>query len=76
MNKIVTQGKALGIHFYMMTGGEPLVRKVDILKLCKAHPDCEFHAFTNGTLIDDDSAGRSAKWGTCHSPSPLKAGEK
>ena len=33
MDKIVTEGKKLGIHFYMMTGGEPLVRKADLLKL-------------------------------------------
>ena len=54
MDKIVTQGKALGVHTFMMTGGEPLVRKADILRLCRKHPDCEFHAFTNGTLIDED----------------------
>ena len=35
------------------TGGEPLVRKADIIKLCEKHYDCEFHAFTNGTLVDD-----------------------
>ena len=63
MNKIVTQGKALGIHFYMMTGGEPLVRKADILKLCHEHPDCEFHAFTNGTLIDEDFCKEVCKAG-------------
>ncbi len=54
MNKIVTEGKELGCHFYLMTGGEPLVRKHDIIRLCREHPDCEFHAFTNGTLIDED----------------------
>lgn len=53
MDRIVTQGKELGTYFYMMTGGEPLVRKADIIKLCEKHNDCEFHAFTNGTLIDE-----------------------
>ena len=47
------QGKELGIYFYMYTGGEPLVRKDDIIKLCKKHNDCAFHAFTNGTLVDE-----------------------
>ncbi|WP_312496906.1 radical SAM protein, partial [Anaerosporobacter sp.] len=37
----------------MYTGGEPLVRKDDIIKLCEKHKDCAFHAFTNGTLIDE-----------------------
>lgn len=54
MDSIVTQGKALGTHVYMMTGGEPLVRKDDIVKLCEKHNDCAFMIFTNGTLIDDD----------------------
>lgn len=53
MDSIITQGKELGIYFYMMTGGEPLVRKADIIRLCEKHRDCAFHAFTNGTLIDD-----------------------
>lgn len=54
MDSIVRQGKKLGIYFYMFTGGEPLVRKDDIIKLCRKHNDCEFHSFTNGTLINDE----------------------
>lgn len=53
MDSIITQGKELGIYFYMYTGGEPLVRKDDLIKLCEKHNDCAFHAFTNGTLVDD-----------------------
>lgn len=53
MDSIITQGKELGIYFYMMTGGEPLVRREDIIKLCEKHQDCAFHAFTNGTLVDE-----------------------
>ena len=52
LDSIVTQGKELGIYFYMMTGGEPLVRKADIIKLCEKHNDCAFHCYTNGTLVD------------------------
>lgn len=52
MDSIVTQGKALGTHVYMYTGGEPLIRKKDIIKICEAHPDCTFLAYTNATLID------------------------
>ncbi len=52
MDRIVTQGKELGIYFYMMTGGEPLVRKAGIIKLCEKHNECAFHCYTNGTLID------------------------
>ena len=53
MDKIVTQGKELGAHLYMMTGGEPLVRKKDILRLAEKHYDCEFALYTNSTLIDE-----------------------
>ena len=53
LDGIITQGKELGIYFYMYTGGEPLVRKADIIKLCEKHNDCAFHAFTNGTLVDE-----------------------
>lgn len=54
MDRIVTEGKELGTHFYMLTGGEPLVRKADILKLAEKHNDCAFNIFTNGTLIDEE----------------------
>ncbi|MDD3402848.1 MAG: radical SAM protein [Hespellia sp.] len=53
MDSIVTQGKALGTYMYIFTGGEPLVRKKDIIALCEKHSDCEFLSFTNGTLIDE-----------------------
>lgn len=52
MSNVVKQGKEIGIHFYMFTGGEPLVRKDDLIKLCEEHKDCQFLAFTNGTLVD------------------------
>ena len=31
MDKIITQGKELGVYLYMLTGGEPLVRKKETL---------------------------------------------
>ena len=53
MDDIIRQGKELGIYMYIYTGGEPLVRKKDIISLCEKHSDCIFLCFTNGTLIDD-----------------------
>lgn len=53
LDDIVRQGTELGTYIYLFTGGEPLVRKEDIIRLCDAHPDCVFSAFTNGTLIDE-----------------------
>ena len=54
IDSIVRQGKELGVYMYIYTGGEPLVRKKDLIRLCEMHPDCEFLCFTNGTLIDED----------------------
>ena len=54
MDKLVTEGEELGIHWYMCTGGEPMCRKNDLLKLAAAHQNSVFHLFTNGTLIDEE----------------------
>lgn len=54
IDSIICQGKELGTHIYIYTGGEPLVRKSDLIKLCENHPDCTFLCFTNSTLIDED----------------------
>ena len=53
IDSIIEQGKQLGVYLYIYTGGEPLVRKADIVRLCEKHDDCVFLAFTNGTLIDE-----------------------
>ena len=53
---IITQGKQLGVYIYIYTGGEPLVRRDDLIALCNKHSDCQFLCFTNATLIDEDFA--------------------
>ena len=54
MDRIITEGKEIGCYWYLYTGGEPLVKKDEIIKLCKKHNDCIFVAFTNATLIDEE----------------------
>lgn len=56
LEDIIRQGTALGAFMYIFSGGEPLVRKADIIRLCEAHPDCMFLAFNHGTLIDEKFA--------------------
>ena len=56
IDRIIRQGKELGVYMYIYTGGEPLVRKADLIRLCEKHSDCVFLCFTNGTLIDESFA--------------------
>ena len=53
IDSIIRQGKELDIYMYIYTGGEPLVRKADLIRLCEKHSDCIFLCFTNATLIDE-----------------------
>ena len=69
IDSIIQQGKELGIYMYIYTGGEPLVRKDDIIRLCEKHNDCVFLCFTNATLIDEEFRRRNAageKLRACH----------
>lgn len=56
IDDIIRQGKEIGVYMYIYTGGEPLVRKNDLIKLCEKHSDCVFLCFTNATLIDEEFA--------------------
>ena len=54
MDKIITQGKELGVYLYMLTGGEPLVKR-NIITLCaraaKVEGIREVAITTNGILL-------------------------
>ncbi len=63
IDSIITQGKELGIYMYIYTGGEPLVRKADLIRLCEKHDECVFLSFTNGTLIDESFADEMLRVG-------------
>ena len=63
IDDIIRQGKELGVYKYIYTGGEPLVRKKDLIRLCETHSDCQFLCFTNATLIDEAFAGEMLRVG-------------
>ncbi len=63
LDSIIRQGKQMGVYFYLFSGGEPLVRKDDIIRLCEKHNDCYFISFTNGTLIDEKFADEMLRVG-------------
>jgi MoaA/NifB/PqqE/SkfB family radical SAM enzyme len=62
MVRVVAEAKELGVHFVVISGGEPYTR-ADLLDLYEAHDDVYFLSFTNGTLIDDRTADRIAELG-------------
>jgi len=63
LDSIIFQAKELGVHMFIYSGGEPLVRKKDLITLCERHSDCVFSCFTNGTLIDEEFAGEMLRVG-------------
>jgi MoaA/NifB/PqqE/SkfB family radical SAM enzyme len=56
LQDIVSQAKELGCYIFVYSGGEPLMRKDDIITLCENNQDSIFLCFTNGTLIDEKFA--------------------
>jgi MoaA/NifB/PqqE/SkfB family radical SAM enzyme len=52
LNKIITDSKQHGSYFFGILGGEPLMYS-ELMNLFRAHPDCYFQLFTNGTLLNE-----------------------
>ncbi|MGN1344365.1 MAG: radical SAM protein, partial [Traorella sp.] len=76
IDHIIQQGKELGIYMYIYTGGEPLVRKKDLIKICEKHNDCVFLCFTNATLIDEEFADDMLRVGNFYPAISLEGFEK
>lgn len=66
-DKILTDAKeSWGANFFVISGGEPLMYKDDgktLLDIARAHNDCFFLMYTNGTLIDGTMAKKLASVG-------------
>ncbi len=60
IDQLFTDAKSSGVAFFVLTGGEPLMKK-GLMELCFSHPELLFLLFTNGTQIDDDMAKLIAK---------------
>lgn len=63
LDEILTDARKLGISDIVLSGGEPLMRRDDILRLCRKHNKLPFALFTNGTLINESFADEMAKLG-------------
>jgi MoaA/NifB/PqqE/SkfB family radical SAM enzyme len=53
LDSLLVEARKLGTLDILMTGGEPMVRKDEILRLAEKHRKLFFGLFTNGTLIDE-----------------------
>ncbi|MBE0653800.1 MAG: radical SAM protein [Bacteroidales bacterium] len=63
LDSILTEARKLGVMDILMSGGEPLMRKKDIIRLCEKHRKLTFGLFTNGTLIDETFADEMVRLG-------------
>lgn len=54
LDRILGEARDLGIYFIVYSGGEPLLRMQDLLVLARKYDDMSFHAYTNGTLVDEE----------------------
>ncbi len=57
MDRVLAEGKELGVHMVTLLGGEPLVYG-PLLNLLAKHHDVAFMLYTNATLVDEDLAHR------------------
>ncbi len=55
MDRIIGECKRAGSRFFGLLGGEPLLHQ-GLFAILKRHRDCYFQLFTNGTLIDAQTA--------------------
>ena len=55
VDRVITEAKEMGTHFFVISGGEPFVRD-DMLDIYEKHSDVAFMIYTNGTFINRDMA--------------------
>lgn len=53
----------MGIHYFVLAGGEPFIRKDLLEHVYAKYPDCQFLVYTNAVLIKDKVADRLAELG-------------
>ena len=67
LDRAISEAKELwGDRFFVISGGEPMLYRSDgrcLLDMVEKHSDCVFLMYTNGTLIDKETAVRMAGLG-------------
>ena len=56
LGSVIAEAAELGVSVIVIAGGEPLMRKDEILSIARAFPQVLFPLFTNALLIDNNSA--------------------
>lgn len=62
IDRIIQEGKELGIAFFTILGGEPFLRD-DMFSIYEKHSDVFFHVYTNGTLLNRQRVEKLANLG-------------
>jgi MoaA/NifB/PqqE/SkfB family radical SAM enzyme len=62
MDRIVKEGKEIGVAFFTILGGEPFLRD-DLFSLFEKHSDVYFQVFTNSTLLNEEVVKKLAEIG-------------
>lgn len=75
LDRIVSEAKEMGIHFFTISGGEPFARE-DLLDLYEKHTDCVFMVYTNGTLLTEKAISRLVTSGNVTPALSLEGGQK
>jgi len=62
IDSVINQMKEFGVHFCVVSGGEPFFRK-DMLDIFEKHHDVAFLVYTHGGLLDEKLVKRVAELG-------------
>jgi MoaA/NifB/PqqE/SkfB family radical SAM enzyme len=62
IDRVITEGKEMGIYLILFTGGEPFLRK-DLFSLFEKHEDVCFQIYTNARQINNQMVERLAALG-------------
>jgi len=62
IDRVLTEMEELGIFWATMLGGEPFIRQ-DLWGLYEKHRDIFFQVYTNGTLVNKETAAKLAQLG-------------
>ncbi|MBW3022731.1 radical SAM protein, partial [Candidatus Woesearchaeota archaeon] len=63
LDRVIKEGKELGVAFFTFLGGEPLVVQKEIFEIAKKHNDAFFQMYTNGTMLTEAVAKKIVQLG-------------